>query len=176
MKDAPDEHHGHFLALLQFRVQSGDTILVEHLQSAHRNALYTSKTIQNEVIDICGNVIRENISEKILVARFYSVMVDEATDAANNEQLTVSLRYVHPNNKNIEERFLAFSECVTGMSRKAMQIASFRFFLTGSYRVLTLLAKPMIVQEPWQGRITVLHHESKLFFQRLYIHTVLRLS
>ena len=79
------------MALLQFCIQSGDTILTEHLQSAHRNALYTSKTIQNEVIDICGNVIRENILEEIRVARFFSVMVDEGTNAANDEQLTISL-------------------------------------------------------------------------------------
>ena len=39
MKNAPDENAGNFLALLQFRVLSGDTILAEHLQSAHRNAL-----------------------------------------------------------------------------------------------------------------------------------------
>ena len=139
VKDAPDENPGNFLALLQFRVQSGDTILAEHLQSAHRNALYTSKTIQNEVIDICGNVIRKNILEEIRVARFFSVMVDEATDAANDEQLTVSLRYVHPNTKNIEERFLAFSECVTGVSGKAiadriLQLLS-NWQLLGSYLV-----------------------------------------
>ena len=50
VKEAPDENPANFLALLQFRIQSGDTILAEHLQSAHqhRNALYTSKTIQND--------------------------------------------------------------------------------------------------------------------------------
>lgn len=44
--------HGKFLGLLQFRVQSGDKILQEHLQKAAGNALYTSKTVQNELITI----------------------------------------------------------------------------------------------------------------------------
>ena len=61
VKNAPDENAGNFLALLQFRVLSGDTILAEHLQSAHRNALYTSKTIQNEVIEICKNDFEGNL-------------------------------------------------------------------------------------------------------------------
>lgn len=86
------------MALLEFRVQSGDTVLAEHLQSAsrHRNALYTSKTIQNEVIDICGQVIRNTVLAEVRAARFFSLMVDEATDAANDEQLAVSIRYVKP--------------------------------------------------------------------------------
>ena len=141
VKDAPDENPGNFLALLQFCVQSGDTLLAEHLQSAHqhRNALYTSKTIQNEIIDICGNIIRETILEEIRAARYFSIMVDEATDAANDEQLTVSLRYVHPSTRKIEERFLAFSECVTGVSGGAIADRILRLLsswqLSGSYLV-----------------------------------------
>ena len=93
VKDVPDENHGNFWALLQFRILSDDTVLAEHLQSAHqhRNALYTSKTIQNEIIDICDSIIRETILKEIHAARYFSIMVDEATDAANDEQLTVSL-------------------------------------------------------------------------------------
>ena len=47
-------------------------------------------------------------------------MVDEATDAANDEQLAVSIRYVKPSTKCIEERFLAFSECLTGVTGSAI--------------------------------------------------------
>ena len=92
-KDAPNENPGNFTVLLQLHVESGDTILAQHLQSAHehRNALYTSKTIQNELIDICSNILRENILEEICAAR----LMDEANNAANDEQLTVSIRNVH---------------------------------------------------------------------------------
>ena len=41
------QNYGNFLALLQFRVDAGDTILREHLAIGSRNATYTSATIQN---------------------------------------------------------------------------------------------------------------------------------
>ena len=55
----PLANHGNFLALLQFHIQAGDKILSEHLQTAASNAVYTSKTIQNEIIAICGDLIRQ---------------------------------------------------------------------------------------------------------------------
>ena len=47
-------------------------------------------------------------------------MVDEATDAANDEQFAVSIHYVKPSTRFIEERFLAFSECLTGVTGNAI--------------------------------------------------------
>ena len=66
-------------------------------------------------------------------------MVDKATDAANNEQLTVSLQYIHPGTRKIEQRFLAFSECIACVSGKAiadriLQLLS-NWQLSGSYLV-----------------------------------------
>ncbi len=59
VKSTPLSNHGNFLALLQFRIQAGDQVLQNHFKCAAKNALYTSKTIQNEIISICGNVILE---------------------------------------------------------------------------------------------------------------------
>ena len=73
------------------------------------NALYTSKTIQNELIDVCGHIIRTSILTKVRAAHFFSVMVDEATDAANDEQFALCVHYVDPEVLTIQVRFLAFS-------------------------------------------------------------------
>ena len=55
-KDTLDtENHGNFLALLNFRVDAGDTVLGEHLASAPRNATYTFSIIQNQIIDILAD-------------------------------------------------------------------------------------------------------------------------
>ena len=43
----PLANHGKFLALLQSHIQAGDEVLKEHLLTGQRNALYTSKTVQN---------------------------------------------------------------------------------------------------------------------------------
>ena len=43
---------GNFKALLDFRIDSGDSILKKHLETVPKTATYTSKTIQNELISI----------------------------------------------------------------------------------------------------------------------------
>ena len=115
----PDQNHGNFLALLQYRARGGDSILEHHLNLCAGNARYTSKTIQNELITICGDVIRDSILEEIREARFYAVIADEATDSSNSEQLAISVRYVD-SNSNPQECFLGFSECSSGVSGKAI--------------------------------------------------------
>ena len=78
VRENPAANHGNFLALLQFRVQAGDQVLKEHLRTAAGNALYTSKTIQNEMIVVCGDIIRNKLLEKIRKAGFFSVIANEA--------------------------------------------------------------------------------------------------
>ena len=94
MDSDPLANHGNFMALLQFRIQAGDMVLSEHLQTAGGNAVYTSKTIQNEIIEICGNLITQQILDNIKEALFFSIIADEATDVANKEQLSISIRFV----------------------------------------------------------------------------------
>lgn len=53
VEEDPCANHGNFHALLLFRVQAGDRLLEDHLKTSAGNALYT-KTIQNELISICG--------------------------------------------------------------------------------------------------------------------------
>ena len=45
---------GNFQALLNFRIDSGDEVLQNHLENSSRNATYISKTIQNELITTIG--------------------------------------------------------------------------------------------------------------------------
>ena len=58
-------NHGNFLALLKFRIQAGDTMLQDHLLNSAGNALYTSKTIQNELITIWGDLLLNAILKKV---------------------------------------------------------------------------------------------------------------
>ena len=110
----------HFVALLHFRINSGDEILGEHLRTCGRNALYTSKTIQEQMIAICGDVVRSSILQEIRSAPMFSIMADEATDVSNKEQLALCIRYVNSSTLNIAERFLGFSECITGVTGEAI--------------------------------------------------------
>ena len=111
-------NHGNFLALLHFRAQAGDKVLQEHLSTAPANALYTSKTIQNEMIAVCGGIIRRKLVEMVQRARFFSVIADEATDVANDEQLSICVRFVDGGSPH--EKFLAFHECQSGVTGEAI--------------------------------------------------------
>ena len=114
VEESPCTNHGNFLALLQFRIQAGDHVLEEHLKTAAKKALYTSKTTQNELISICGDLIRNEILRRIQEVCFFSVIADEATDIANDEQLSISIRFLEDTVPS--ERFLAFNQCLAGVS------------------------------------------------------------
>ena len=90
----------------------GDSALEQHLSRAPRNATYTSKTIQNEIINLCGKMI---ILSAVQSSPFYSVIVNKASDPANDEQLAISLKYLTANSEP-QEKFLSFTECVSGVS------------------------------------------------------------
>ena len=74
--------------------------------------------IQNQMIIICGYIIRNKLLEKIQKAGFFSVIADEATDTANDEQLSISIRFVDCGSPC--EKFLTFHECQSGVSGEAI--------------------------------------------------------
>ena len=99
-------------------MDAGDKVFQEHLQTASRNAIYTSKYIQNELIIICGNIIRNRILQRIRDAGFFTIIADEITDAANDKQLSISVRSV--GNGVPLEKFLGFTECKHGITGEAI--------------------------------------------------------
>ena len=64
---------------MQFRAENDD-VLRTYLETAPRNALYTSKIIQNEMISVIGSAIQDNIIEEIHAAKFFTILADEVTD------------------------------------------------------------------------------------------------
>ena len=86
---------------------NGNDILKKHLERSGKNARYTSKTIQNEMIDICGIILRESLVDEVKKCKFFSVLADEVQDKSNHEQLAINIRYVNQE-KQISEVFLYF--------------------------------------------------------------------
>lgn len=100
-------NEGNFRELVRFRIETGDQNLEKHLrETACRNAVYTSKTIQNDLIQCCGEEIRNTIIKRIKEAKYFSMIFDETTDAAHESQLTFCVRYCHQG--YIYEDFLDF--------------------------------------------------------------------
>lgn len=111
----PDNNPGVFVELLNFRVRGGDENLKEHMNNSLPGASYISAKSQNEIISICGHLIRQKIIKKITDSKFYTVLCDEASDCSNKEQMSLVIRYVDSEN-NIQEKFLSFIECTLGLS------------------------------------------------------------
>ena len=115
-RDITGSHnHGNFLALLNFRIDSGDTVLQDHLAKSARNATYTSSVIQNQIIDVISNQVRDNIIRKVQAAKWFSVLADEVTDVSNKEILSLNARYWDNESCLVHEDLLGFFECDSGI-------------------------------------------------------------
>ena len=65
-----------------------DNILSGHLEHSPRNARCLSSGIQNELIQICGETVRESIIRDCRRAQFFPVLAHETTDVSTTEQLS----------------------------------------------------------------------------------------
>lgn len=103
---------GVFNDLLDFRVEAGDTRLQEHFASSPGNAKYTSVRVQNEIITICGDILREEIVAEVDTAFAFSVLADETADIAGTEQMSISIHFVDKRGTDacVREHFLGFVE------------------------------------------------------------------
>lgn len=106
-------NEGNFIQLVRFRAET-DATLSTYLSKAPKNASYTSKTIQNELLIVVGDSIRNSIITEVKSAKYYAIIADKVTDAANHKELSLVFRYVL--NEEIKEVFVDFLqvERITG--------------------------------------------------------------
>ena len=105
---------GKFIALLHLLSKFDDT-LRHHLEFGKRNALYTSKNVQNELLAIMGDIVREDLCSPLLENNaVFSIIADEITEShSNREILSICLRFVTWSNElvpkpSIREVFFDF--------------------------------------------------------------------
>ena len=74
-----------------------------------------SPDVQNQLISICGDIIRTEIVQHVTEEKkFYSVIADGTTDVSGTEQLSISIRYLcyDDNQIQIKEDFIGFTPAV----------------------------------------------------------------
>ena len=86
-----DDADSNFVQLLHLR--SVDCPEVETWMKKKTNK-YTSYDIQNECLKIMALQILREVSQSILGSACFTIMADECTDVANNEQFTICIRWV----------------------------------------------------------------------------------
>lgn len=83
---------GNFRALLHIRVDCGHIALKNHLVTFPGKASYIRPTIQNEIVQISADIIRERLAFNVNASGCFSVLADETTVG---EQLPPLLRILY---------------------------------------------------------------------------------
>ena len=75
-----DSKSGNLNDLLDFRIEAGEAILKEHTEKASGNTKYTSPKIQNELINLCKETVRDEIVALANNSVGFSILADETAD------------------------------------------------------------------------------------------------
>ena len=86
-------NRGNFLEILEL-VADHDRVVKDKLKNGPRNAIYTSPNIQNSLINILGDMVRNVICNGVREPGFFSLLADETKDCSKHEQMSVIDRYV----------------------------------------------------------------------------------
>ncbi|KAL6526462.1 hypothetical protein OROGR_015552 [Orobanche gracilis] len=86
-------NRGNLIELLKFLASKNRDINDCILENAPSNAKYISPSVQKEILSILARRVRNMIREEIGDAKF-CILVDEAKDVANKEQMAIVLRFV----------------------------------------------------------------------------------
>uniref|UniRef100_A0A671TI94 DUF4371 domain-containing protein n=1 Tax=Sparus aurata TaxID=8175 RepID=A0A671TI94_SPAAU len=99
------EKKGVFLSMLDL-LGNHNPIIKKRLEQQAKNAKYTSKTIQNEILECLAAMVKEEIIQEVKTSKQFSVIVDETKDVQKKEQMSFVLRYFY--NGVVHESFLEF--------------------------------------------------------------------
>lgn len=102
-------NQGNFLELVKLLAMY-DPIINDRLTSGPQNALYTSHTIQNQLLHILGEKLRNGICHQVQSAGVFSILADETKDFSKQEQMCFVVRYVDMAQGEIHEHFLTYVE------------------------------------------------------------------
>ncbi|XP_050516548.1 zinc finger MYM-type protein 1-like [Diabrotica virgifera virgifera] len=108
-EDEPLINDGNFRALLRFRAKN-DEKLKKQLVESPKNAMYISNRVQNELINICHDLIMNHIVDRVNESMGFSFLGDDTPDIAGIEQSSICTRYLDKSDGKfiIREDFLCF--------------------------------------------------------------------
>lgn len=122
-------HNGNFLGLVELLAKF-DPILQEHIRRIQTDEIhdhYLGKRIQNELISLMGNKVREIIVGRVKSAKYFSVILDCTPDQSHQEQMSLTIRYVSPEggyseSEVIHEHFIRFLEVAESTGQHLLDV------------------------------------------------------
>lgn len=103
------QNPGNFLAVLQL-IMKRDKSIASRFSDISSLSRYTSKDIQNEILTVMADMVREQIIEEVKQSVYFSVLLDETKDISKQEQLSFVLRFFA--NGKVHEGFLDFKRAI----------------------------------------------------------------
>jgi Domain of unknown function (DUF4371) len=104
--------YDNFEALLLFRVDSGDDVLLRHLISTASKTKFLSVGTRNKILSYAKDMIQSQIIMDVKQSKFFAIILDGSVDSAGMDQLTFVVRYVWK--KQIREEFVEFHDISAG--------------------------------------------------------------
>lgn len=101
------KNRGNFLEILSL-VGEHDLFIKKRLSQGPWNAKYTSKCIQNEILETLAGMVQEEIIKEVKASEYFSVTADETKDVSKKEQMSMVLRYYYDG--VVWESFLGYWE------------------------------------------------------------------
>ena len=83
--------------LITLQIENGDIKLKAHRDKCPRNATYESYTTIVELLESVSKVLENKLLSSLQASPFYSLMADESTDVASQEELSVCARWLEQN-------------------------------------------------------------------------------
>ena len=89
-----DNSRGNFLELLHLRCKDNPRLaeMLERMLGDHEQ--WTSPGIQNKLLQIMSDVVRERILKDVRASEEFGLIMDEISDISRNEQVSLCLSYV----------------------------------------------------------------------------------
>lgn len=109
------KNNGNFLGLMEM-LSEFDPVISEHVRriiNKETHDHYLGHQIQDELIQILAEKIKENILSKVKQFKYYSIIMDSTPDINHREQISIVIRIVLMNSEksmepSIKEYFLTF--------------------------------------------------------------------
>lgn len=101
------KNRGNFLEILSL-LSEHDPFIKKRLSQGPRNAKYTSKSIQNEILESLAGMVQEEIINEVKASEHFSVIADETKDVSKKEQMSLVIRYYYDG--MVRESFLEYRE------------------------------------------------------------------
>uniref|UniRef100_A0A3B4VHH5 DUF4371 domain-containing protein n=1 Tax=Seriola dumerili TaxID=41447 RepID=A0A3B4VHH5_SERDU len=96
-------NRGNFLAIMEL-IAKHDPLVKWKME--HSNAKYTSHSIQNEILEVLTEMVRNDIVEEVKQSQAFSILADETKDLKKEEQISLVLRYYYEG--TVHESFMHF--------------------------------------------------------------------